>query len=109
MTAHEEQDERIILLSSLPAILRHVRGGCHLVPLQGRFGLPPPAGHLAAHMIRHAPRGHLNQPGARIVGESFPRPLDGRRHQRFLDRVLDGGEIAKTADDGAQHLRRELV
>ena len=29
--------------------------------------------------------------------------------QRFLDRVLGRGEVAKSPDDRAQHLRRELA
>ena len=46
---------------------------------------------------------------ARVVGHALARPLRGRRDQRFLHRVLRGGEVAEAADDGAEHLRRELA
>jgi len=75
MTAHEEQDERVVLLRPTFDIYR--RG--ELARLQGCGGFPAPAGNVAARVIRHAPRGHLNQPAARIVGNSFLRPLNSRR------------------------------
>jgi hypothetical protein len=68
-----------------------------------------PARQLPAQVIGHAPPRHLNQPGARIAGKAFPRPLNGRRDQCLLNRVLGGGEVAKTADNRAEHLRREFA
>ena len=53
--------------------------------------------------------GDLDQPAARVVGHALARPLHGRRDQRFLNRVLRGGEIAEAPDHGAEHLRREVA
>ena len=60
-------------------------------------------------MIGHAPRGDLDQPAARVVGHALARPLQRRREQRLLHRVLGGGEVAEAPDDRAEHLRRELA
>ena len=64
---------------------------------------------LAANVIRHAPRGDVNQPPARIVGETFAWPLDRGRQQRLLHGVLRSGEVAEAADDRAENLRRQLA
>ena len=71
--------------------------------------LAPAAGELGADVIGHAPRGDLDQPAARVVGHAFARPLHRRREQRFLHRVLGGGEVAEAADHRAEHLRRQLA
>ena len=71
------------------------------------FAAPP--GGLAAHVVGHAPRRDLDQPAARVVGHAVARPLHGGRDQRFLHRVLGGGEVAVAPHDGAEHLRRQLA
>ena len=60
-------------------------------------------------MVRHATRGNLNQPAARIVRNSFPRPLGERRDHRLLHRIFGCGEVMKTANHRAEHLRRQLA
>jgi hypothetical protein len=60
-------------------------------------------------VIRHAPRGNLNQPGARIIGDAFPWPLNGGRQQRFLHGVFGVREVPETADDRAKYLWREIT
>ena len=99
MTAHKEQDERVVLL----------RLTFKLVDLHRRGGFPAAAGQLAAQVIGHAPGGDLNQPGARIVGKAFPRPLQGGCDQCLLNGVLGVGEVTEAADDRAEHLRRKLA
>ena len=105
MATHKEQDERVVLIGFIPS----VDGRRQLVHLHGRSGLALPAGQFAAHVVRHAAKGDLNQPGPRIVGNAFPRPLRGRRDQGLLHGVLGGGEVAKTADHRAEHLRRKIA
>ncbi len=68
-----------------------------------------PARELGADVIGHAPRGDLDQPAARIVGHALLRPLQRGGEQRFLHRVLGGGEVAEPPDHRAEHLRRELA
>ncbi len=106
MAAHEEQDERVVLLRFILDAIerRYVRRlfRCHR-------GLPAPASQLATQTIGHAPRGDLNQPAARILGNAFARPLHGRRHQCLLNGILRRGEVAETADDRSEHPRRELA
>src|SRR5260370_14150148 len=97
MTAHEEQDERVVFF-----------GGRQLLDLHNGGGFAAAASALAADVIGHAPASDLNQPGARIVGHAFARPLNGRREQGLLHGVLGGGEVAKTSDDRAEHLRRKF-
>src|SRR5260221_14660481 len=105
MTAHEEQDERVVLIRFILDAGR----GRHVVELRGRRSFPAPAGELAAQVVGHAPGSDLNQPGARILGSAFPRPLNRRREQRLLNGVLGGGEVAETANDHAEHLRPKLA
>ena len=105
MAAHKEEDERIILIR---LILKVGRG--HLViELHGRGSFPAPASQFTALVIGHAPGSDVNQPGARILGQAFPRPLNSRRYQCLLNGILGGGKVAETADDRAEHLRREFA
>jgi hypothetical protein len=39
-------------------------------------------------VIGHAPRGDLNEPAARIVGQTAGRPLRGGSQQGFLNGVF---------------------
>jgi hypothetical protein len=59
--------------------------------------------------IGYAPRGDLDQPGARVFGQAIARPLRRSRDQGFLNRILRSGEVAETPDDGAQDLGREVA
>lgn len=99
MTAHEEQDERIVLL---------ILGGKSSRQIAVAM-LPALAGRFTAQMIGHAAAGHLNQPGARIVGNSFLRPLRCGRKQGFLYGIFSGAEVAEQATHGAKYLRRQVA
>ena len=60
-------------------------------------------------MIRHPPRRHLDQPAARVRGHAVVGPLGGGSEERLLHGVLGAREVAEPADDGPEHLRRELA
>ena len=107
MTAHEQQDERVVLIGVSPDL--QIDRRCNWFELRGRGGFPAAARRLAAQVIGHAPRGHLNQPGAWIFRTTFPRPLNGRGDQCFLNGILGAGEVAETADDRTEHLRRKFA
>src|SRR5712692_2639371 len=105
MTAHEEQGERVVLLRFIVTFSRRrLLGGLYS---HGAFPAPPRL--LTSNVVRHAPGGDLNQPGARIVGNALPRPLQDRCHQRLLNGILGGREIMETADHRAEHLRSEFA
>ena len=50
----------------------------------------------------------ISQPRG-LSGTPSIGPLHRRREQRFLHGVFGGGEVAKPADDRAEHLRRQLA
>ena len=54
-------------------------------------------------------KSNLNQPSPRIVRNAFTRPLHGRRYQGLLHSVLGSGEVVKTANHHAEHLRRKIA
>ena len=60
-------------------------------------------------VIDHPSLRDADQPAERIVGDAIARPLGRRRNQRFLDSVFGRGEVAKSPDHRAKHLRRELA
>ena len=105
MAAHEEQSERVVLIR----FILKIRCRRQIAGLYGCLGFPSPPRLLTAQIIRHAPRGNLNQPAARIVRNAFPRPLNSCRDQRLLNGVLGSGEIMETADYRAEHLRRQFA
>ncbi len=67
-----------------------------------------PPGSLAAQVVHHSPRCHLDQPPPRIVGNAFSRPLHGCRYQRLLHGILRSGKVV-IADHRTEHLRREFT
>ena len=72
-------------------------------------GVAAPPSELGSDVIDHPPRGHLDQPAARVVGHALLRPLQRGGQQRFLHRVLCGGEVAEPPDHCAEHLRRQVA
>ena len=70
----------------------------------------PAARELGAHLIGHAPRRDLDQPGARVVG-TRRRAATARAAASSASCTASsrGGEVAVAPDDGAEHLRRELA
>ena len=114
MTAHEEQDERVVLVHpALDASCAEARS--EVVKrrlgrdLQDDRRLAAAPGQLGAQVIRHASRGDLDQPAARVVGNALLRPLHGRREECLLHGVFGGGKVAESPDDRAENLRRELA
>ncbi len=108
MTAHEEDDERVVLLHpQLRVTRRHER----LVdrPFTGHDVLAPAPRELAAQVVVQTSDGYLIQPAARVVGEARYGPLRRGRDQRLLDGVLGGGEVPMTTRHGAEDLRRQLA
>ena len=94
MTAHEKQDEGVVLIGFiLNAGRRRQLAGLH-----GRCSFPATAGQLAAKVVGHAPGGDLNQPAARIAGNAFPRPLNSRGEKGLLYGILRERGIAQDAE-----------
>ena len=106
MTAHEQQDQRVVGIDLRLAVRRRCNDDrgfvCH-------DSFTVPARDLAANVIDHSTQRHLDQPAAWIVGDAVARPLCGRGDQRFLHGVLGVGEVAKSPDHRAEHLRREVA
>ena len=108
MTAHEEQSEGVVPLDHVPAV--GCRHDLRVVRLCGNVGgFAATTSHVLTSEIDHPSRGHLNEPAARVVGQTLGGPLEGGREQGVLNGVLRVGEIAEAPDDGAEHLRREVA
>ena len=101
MTAHEKQNERVILFR-----LASRNGVAEDRSQVVEFAAPTRA--LAAQVIRHPPGSDLYEPSAWIVGKTFTPPLLRGREQRFLDRVFGDTEVAKATEHRAEDLRRQL-
>ena len=76
--------------------------------LQGHLAFATAASRFAANVVGHPPEGDLRQPCAGIVRQAIARPLHRRGKRRLLNGVLRRREVAKSSDDGAEHLRRQL-
>ena len=72
-------------------------------------GLTAAPGQIGAQVIRHAPGGDLDQPAARILGNTLFGPLQSGGEERLLNGVFRGGKVPEPPDDRAEHLRRELT
>ena len=108
MTAHEEQDQRVVLTHDI------LRIGCENDlfigwPLGDDDGLAAAARARAAQLVSEPAHRDLDEPAARVVGEAFDGPLAKRRDERFLHGVFRRGKIPAAPDDGAEHLRREIA
>jgi hypothetical protein len=108
VAAHEEEQQGVVPLD-LGALVGRGEGGLFAKRLVHELVLAPPSGRFGAKLIGHPARGDLDEPSARIVRHPFFRPFRGSNQQRFLHRVLGGGEIAVPPDDRAEHLRRQLA
>ena len=71
MTAHEKQDERVVMIRFL---LGEVWG--RYGTDWNRGGVAPPASQLAAHAVG-PPEGDLSQPGSGIVRKALPAAIEG--------------------------------
>ena len=83
--------------------------GRHGFRFSRHCGFPLATGNFAAHLVGHAAACDLNQPAPRILGNTLLRPLREGRDHGLLHRILGGGEVAKTASDCAEHLRRKFA
>ena len=70
---------------------------------------PATPGQIGAQVVRHAPRGDLDEPAPRVVWHALVGPLHRRREQGLLHRVFRGGEITEATEHRAENLRRELA
>ena len=105
MTAHEEQNQRVILL----CIIFYFGYRRQIIKFSRHGSFPAAAGQFASEMIGHAPACHLAKPAARIVRDAFFGPLHCCCNQRFLYSVFGVGEVMEAADDHPEHLRREFA
>ena len=108
VAAHEQQVEAVVVAgrAGLVGGERDLLVGRHQADHEL---LAVAARGLGADVIGDPPRRDVDQPRARVVGPAVVRPLQRRRDQRLLDRVLGGGEVAVAAGHDAQHLGRELA
>lgn len=103
MAAHEEKYERVVFI------------GCGMFGrglsrnLERHVFFATAAGRFAANPIGHAAEGDLRQPCAWIFRQSFVGPLGRRGQQSFLNGVFGRGEVTKSANYGAEHLRRKAA
>ena len=107
MTAHEQQDQRVVLIRLIQTTHRRrlLLVGPHLRS-EGCFTLSQR--QLAAHVIGHAAGGDLDQPSARVIWQAVLGPLHGGCEQRLLNRILGGCEVPEAPHDRAEHARTEL-
>ncbi len=106
VTAHEQQDERVV---GLRCATVSAAGASHCVG-QGPPGdgvLTALASLLAAQQVGQPARGDGDQPTARVVRDAVLRPLRGGREERLLHRVLGGVEVPVAAHHRAEDLRRQ--
>ena len=102
MTAQEEEGQRVVLLGrDGDRGQRSDFEGC-----RGLFA--PPPGTLAAPLVHDPPRRDGHQPGARLIRDARLGPLERRRQQGLLDRILAGIEAAVAPDERPEDLRRQL-
>src|ERR1700722_19747950 len=94
MTAHEEQNERVIL-SDMSVYLGY---GRQVIEFGRHRSFAAATGHLASQVISHAAGGDLDEPRARIVRSAFLGPLKCCCQQRFLDCIFGVGEVTETAN-----------
>ncbi len=103
MAAHEQENQRVVFdRRCILAALRHTRRLLH------HFRLAAPPCRFAADTVRHLSKCNLRQPGARIAGNAFARPLHHGRNRRFLNGILGRVEITKSPHHKSEHLWRQF-
>src|SRR5579871_2343781 len=100
MAAHEEKNERVVLLRrSVEGLLWGAdRLLCH-------FGLATPSGRFATNVVRHLPKGDTGKPCSRVLGNTVAGPLHYGGNRGLLNRVLGRAEVAKSPHYDSKHLR----
>src|SRR5215218_918068 len=109
VAAEEQQRQRVVLLLGERLLVGRRRDRLVCGHLHGGGVLPPPARLLAAQLVGQPPRGHGDEPCARVLRHAVVGPLDGGGEQRLLDGVLGGVEPPGAADEDAEDLRREAA
>src|SRR5436189_3695331 len=99
MTAHEQQDQCVVLV-------RNLRGGRLL---QHGKGLAASSRPLTSALVDQAPRGCLNQPAAWGGRNAVSRPVRCGRDQRLLDGILGSVEVARAAYERTEDPRRQVA
>ena len=108
MTAHEEQQERVVFIDANVG-----RGWWNESPLSPEltrdsvFSVAPR--DLAARLVGETPDGHAIEPASWIVRYAVHWPLRGGGDQCFLHGVFGCREVAMSTDDRAEDLRRQLA
>jgi hypothetical protein len=93
VTAHEEQDEGVVLFG-----FACTASGGATCPDSRQRRFPRRRRAIRCAVVGHTATGHLNQPGAGILGNALARPLKGRREQGFLNESSAG---AKSRNGGS--------
>ena len=77
--------------------------------LQRGDGLPVLSRPLAPPLVDQPPLGRLDQPATRARRDAIAGPVHRCGDQRLLDGILGGVEVAVSAGDHAEDLRRKLA
>lgn len=96
MAAHEEKNERVVLL--------RLDDWSHHLGIEGRLGFSMLSRKVAPQLIGEPVRSNPNKPAEGVVGNPLRRPLHGRRQESFLNGILRRSEIAKAAHDRRENL-----
>ena len=107
MAAHEEKDQRVVFL-------RNSFDGLQFWCVDRRKGdvrhltFATATSRFRANVICHPPEGDLRQPCAGIVRLTLAWPLHRRGKGCLLNGVLGRREVAKSSDNGPEHLRSQF-
>ncbi len=101
MAAQDHEDQRVVAPRGLLVRAGHRPGGGQLLPAAARV--------VAAVLVGQPAGGHPDEPAQRAVGPSLGGPCGGGGNQRLLHGVLGVGEVAVTADERTEDLRRKLA
>ncbi len=110
VAAHEEQDERVVVLRSARCSRPRQRRGRSSGRLRHAATVPRGGGARSRCARGRSSAARRRESASRAGCRACPAPATGRGgDQRFLHRVFGRGEVAEAPDDGAEHLRRELA
>jgi hypothetical protein len=97
VSTHEQQGQGVVLIGAL----RRRRLENRRLELTARSRL------LTANLIDQPPARRAEKPGAGVRWNALARPVVRGRNERLLDRVLGRVEVARTASERAEDLRRQ--
>src|SRR4051812_30495155 len=106
MAAHEEENERVVLLH-----WRFVGRRYHVLfrrCFEHDLRFAPSARRLRPDLIGELSSSDLDEPRARVVRHPRAWPRKRGRDERFLHRILRRPEIAVATRDDTEHLRCKL-